>query len=98
MASTRQGGKGDRRCKYAEKVVIPMDELPDDEGLAFWLYWKEECATYDLKRRLLNTKPGGRAEFHLIKKLCAWNRRHVKLRVDLARYMRGKDKRARRWR
>jgi len=98
MASTSQEGKEDRRRNYAEKVVIPMDELSDDEGLAFWLHWKEECMTYGLKKRLLNTRPGGRAEFHLIKKLGVWNKRHVKQRVDLARYIKGKDKRARRWR
>jgi len=83
---------------FAEKVVMPMDELPEDEGLAFWLYWKEECATFEIKKRLLNTMHGGRVEFHLKKKLCAWNKRHIKPRAHLARYIKGKDVRARHWR
>jgi len=83
---------------FAEKVVMPMDELHDEEGLAFWLYWKEECVTYKIQKRLLNSRHGGRVEFHLKKKLCAWNRRHLKSRALLARYIKGKDLPACRWR
>jgi len=84
--------------QFAEKVVIPMDALPDEESLAFWLHWKEECTTYKMQKRLLKCRRGGRAEFHLKKKLCAWSRRHVKPRASLTRYIKGKDSDACRWR
>jgi len=84
--------------QFAEKVVIPMDELHDEEGLAFWLHWKEECTIYRIERRLLKSRRGGRVEFHLKKKLCAWSRRHVKSRALIARYIKGNDSNACRWR
>jgi len=83
---------------FAEKIVMPMDEMNDEEGLAFWLHWKEECMTYQLQKRLLKSRRGGRVEFHLKKKLCAWGRRHVKSRKLLSHYIKSKNSHACRWR
>ena len=84
--------------QFAEKVVIPMDELRDEESLAFWLHWKEECAVYEIQEHLLRCRQGGKVDFHLKKKLCAWNRRHVKPRALLAQYVNNKNSSACLWR
>jgi len=84
--------------QFAEKVVMPMDELPDEESLAFWLHWKEECEVYELQKQVLKCIPGGIIDFHLKKNLCAWNRRHVKPRALLVKYINKKHSKAQFWR
>jgi len=53
-----------KRQRFAEEVVIPMDVLPDPEGLAFWSYWQHECAAFGLNLRLLASRPEGKVATH----------------------------------
>jgi len=83
---------------FAEKIIRPLDDLNDDESLAFWLYWKEECEVYEIQKHVLRCMPGGMVELGLKKQLCAWSRRHLKPREVLAQYLNEKQSKSCLWR